>query len=277
MADVETPRAVRGDGADIDPRSGVIPIAKELCPGRLAIIGTGFYLTRYGLFGTAAHVLECLLDSNGEYTVPAYVIHSADEDTVHLRRILQITRQEQSDIAVGHAQNFSDRFPDDPLLNLRPRLMPITPPEGARLITYAYPENETLDFTAADATPIVESDYYEGVLLAVRSATENPLLPQVHFETSIEIRSGASGGPVFYEGNIVGVNCRGWDFRGSEFEGDELSSVIPISEALTLDVPVMELGERSWEYQQIPPARLGHPLTIAELGSFGHIEIVGLS
>lgn len=274
MASIESRRAVRGDGKDIDPRSGVVPIAKELSPGRLAIVGTGFYLTRYGLFGTAAHVLECLLDSNGEYRVPAYVIHNADENTVHLRRILQITKQERSDIAIGHAQNFSDRFPDDPLLNLRPHLMPITPPKGARLITYAYPENKILDFTAPDATPIVASDFYEGSLLAVRSATENPLLPQAHFETSIEIRSGASGGPVFYDGKIVGVNCRGWDFRGSEFEGDELSSVIPISEAFTLDVPIMELGERSWEYQQIPLDRLGQPLSIAELGTFGHIEVI---
>ena len=148
------------------------------------------------------------------------------------------------------------------------------PGTGAQLITYAYPENEILDFATTDAAPTITSDYYEGELLCVCGPDENPLLPQRHVQTTIEIRSGASGGPVFHNGKIVGVNCRGWDFRGSEFEGDNLSSVIPITEFFKMEVPIIELGEASWEYQQIPAHRIGLPLTIAELGAYGHIEIV---
>ncbi len=49
-------RAFDGGGKNIDPGAAVIPIMKELERGRLAIIGTGFYISRYGLFLTAAHV-----------------------------------------------------------------------------------------------------------------------------------------------------------------------------------------------------------------------------
>jgi len=41
---------------------------------------------------------------------------------------------------------------------------------------------------------------------------EIPSIKFPHYETTIKIKSGASGGPVFHNGKVIGVNCRGWDF-----------------------------------------------------------------
>ena len=55
-------RARTRSGQDVHPGSGAIPILKDIEPGRLKIVGTGFFITRYGLFATARHVLQELAD-----------------------------------------------------------------------------------------------------------------------------------------------------------------------------------------------------------------------
>ena len=55
-------KSIRGDGKPVDPMTGVIPIIKEIEKGILQTIGTGFYIARYGLVMTAAHVVWALKD-----------------------------------------------------------------------------------------------------------------------------------------------------------------------------------------------------------------------
>jgi hypothetical protein len=52
------------------------------------------------------------------------------------------------DIAIGHAENFLDMVPANPLMNMRTKLTTDIPPEGSPLATYAYPENDPVDFNA---------------------------------------------------------------------------------------------------------------------------------
>ena len=49
-----------GDGKEISATTGVVPILVELDKGKLQVIGTGFYITRYGLLLTARHVMTAL-------------------------------------------------------------------------------------------------------------------------------------------------------------------------------------------------------------------------
>jgi hypothetical protein len=56
------PRAIDGNENPIDPKYGVFPILKELSKGSLSVVRTGFYLTRYGMFITAKHVMDELVD-----------------------------------------------------------------------------------------------------------------------------------------------------------------------------------------------------------------------
>ena len=77
MANEQPKRKARtGDGSEVHPCSGVVPILKEIATKQLAVIGTGFFISRYGLFATAAHVVQALVDDN-ELGI-SYVLHSPE-------------------------------------------------------------------------------------------------------------------------------------------------------------------------------------------------------
>ncbi len=263
------PFARRLDGKIISPQDGVVPIMKEIEKGKLMIVGTGFYVTRYGLFITAQHVLNELVINEPKKLGVGYILHIASDKEVHLRRILGASLLQPADLALCQAENFVGKYPDNPLLNLRPHLTTEVPYIGSPLITYAYPANKILDFTQNEKAPEVCSDYFEGKFL--EHAQSGPFMPYPHFRTSIKIKGGASGGPVFSGGRVIGVNCRGWDFGKSD-KGENLSSIVPIVEILQIALPRLQLPEISWEYNQIPDIRRGDQLTFRDLIKFRHVH-----
>lgn len=264
--------SITKDGKQIEPGSGIVPIMKEIERGKLSIIGTGFYITRYGLLLSAKHVLEELVDYQGHTILPSFVCHLAGDDAIHLRRLCSITVMDQRDLAVAQADNYIERFPQSPLMNLHGRLSLEIPQVGADLFTFAYPENEILDFAQPESIPSIKADFYEGRFLKYVTDSEHTYIPYPHYETSIQIRNGASGGPVFANGRIIGVNCRGWDFGLAEDDPENLSYIIPIKELLPAEVKLVQLPEQSWEYKQIPDSQRNKALTVAELARLGHIE-----
>ena len=264
------PFARRLDGKIISPQDGVVPIMKEIERGKLQIVGTGFYVTRYGLFITAQHVLNELVINEPKKLGVGYILHIASDKEVHLRRILGASLLQPADLALCQAENFVDKYPDNPLLNLQPHLTTEVPYIGSPLITYAYPANKILDFTQNEKAPEVCSDYFEGKFL--EHAQSGPFMPYPHFRTSIKIKGGASGGPVFSGGRVIGVNCRGWDFGKSD-KGENLSSIVPVVKALQMLLPKLPLPEKSWEYSQIPDSKENEKLiTFKDLARFGHVE-----
>jgi S1-C subfamily serine protease len=60
---------------------------KEVGAKQLRIIGTGFWITRYGLLATAKHVVEDLADEARTSLGTAFVCHLAEGDAVHLRQL----------------------------------------------------------------------------------------------------------------------------------------------------------------------------------------------
>ena len=72
-------------------------------------------------------------------------------------------------------------------------------------------------------------------------------------------------------GRIIAVNCRGWDFRGGEHEGNHLSYLVPLGYLLDLEVDTFMVPPGSWEAAQIPEGRIGQSLTIRDLATHGHI------
>jgi hypothetical protein len=247
---------------------------KELEPGVLQIVGTACWITRYGLFLTAQHVLATLADEAGASLGVGFVAQLAPERNIYLRRIRRASLLQSADLAVGQADNYLAERPDDPLPNMRARLTTTIPPIRSDVTTYAYPENAELDFRDKDAMPVVVSDYSAGFFLRHVAISENPWIPYPYFETSIEVKSGASGGPVFdYRGRVIGVNCRGWDFKGAEHEGDHLSSIVPIGHLWSLEVPLLQLPPQSWEHDQVPQGRRGAALSMQELADYGHLLV----
>lgn len=125
-------------------------------------------------------------------------------------------------------------------------ILPAIPERNALIGTYAYPGNARLDFRDKEKPVLLFADVFEGRMLEVLGPHER-FLRYEHFETSIDARAGASGGPVFHpSGHACAVNCRGWDL-GSEPECGPLSSVVPIEPVLGLRVPMphMPVGSLS--------------------------------
>lgn len=262
----------KGSGERIDPGDGIVPILKEHYRGKLSVIGTGFYITRYGLLMTAHHVLEDLLNDKGQIANQGFVVHLAGETGIHMRRLLVLHCCKMSDLAVAQADNYRERVPQNPLMNLRAKLTTELPTIGEQLVTYAYPENEVIDFRNEKQIPTIRGDYYAGEFSRYVDPPENPLMPCPYLETTIEIKSGASGGPVFdTKGRVVGVNCRGWDFGGAEHDGNNLSYIIPIRHALPITVSHLQLPDPSWEHRQMPTDSKNGALSFAQLAKIGHI------
>ncbi len=262
-----------GDGRPIQPGDGSVPVLRELERGRLKVVGTGFWITRYGLFVSAKHVLEELTGGTPPKLGRGYILHLAGEAEVHLRRIRAVSLSTTADLAVGQADNFVDKFPNNALMNLRGKLSCEVPPLGSLLRTYAYPENAILDFNDPNGSREIRGDFFDGEMLKFVTDGTHWVIAHPHFETSIDVRGGASGGPVFdVNGAVVGVNCRGWDFRGGEHESDPLSYILPIGELLPLTIDLKQLPPNSWEASQLATKGSTPTVTIYELGRLGHIE-----
>jgi len=266
------PAALRGDGQPIEPGDGVVPILQEVGFKRLKVVGTGFYITRYGLVATAKHVIEELRAADELKLLPGFVLHLGPDNTIFLRPIRRAHLLMAADVCVVQADNFLERHPIAALMNLRPRLSARLPAAGEPLVTYAYPENAILDFNLDGQIPEIHGDYFQGGFLRFVRQPEHPFLRFPYFESTVELRSGASGGPVFdAAGRIVAINCRGWDFRGSEHEDDHLSYLVPIGHLLDLEVDPFMVPPGSWEAAQIPSERAGQSLRIRDLARYGHV------
>jgi hypothetical protein len=262
--------AQRGDGEVIHPGEGSIPILRELEPGCLKIVGTGFYISRYGLVVTAKHVVEALQETSSTLG-PAVVAHLVGKDGLHWRDVKRAHLLKGADVAVLQVDNFMQEYPGNPLENLRCTLSLRMPQPGDSLITYAYPENGVLDVRSG-GVPTITGDYFPGRFQRLTPPTDYPGLPFLSFESTIDLKGGASGGPVFdSDGRVVAINCRGFDFRGGEFEGQPLSWLVPIPYLLELKVDTFMVPAISWEHAQMPSHRVGKPATITQLVQYGHV------
>lgn len=142
------PRAIDGNGEVLDPMAGTVPMIKKLEKEKLQTIGTGFYITGYGLVLTANHVMWDLASKDKKTLIPYFVCHPLGDHKINLRKILSATLLEPADLAIGQADNYCKESPDNSLINRRAILSSLVPPEGSKLITYAYPENEMMDFSS---------------------------------------------------------------------------------------------------------------------------------
>lgn len=281
-------RTRRGDGEKLHPGEGVIPILKEVGKHQLKVVGTGFFVTRYGTFATARHVLDDLADYRAKTLHQSFILQVGPSGDCIIRRIVSISVSNSADVGVGQADNGVGGIEGLGPTNLRGPISLTRPSVGEALVSYAYPENAILDFRnqaanpcrgelPLDELPTLAGRYVNGKFLSQIDASSRPYIPYTHYETSLEIRSGASGCPVFNaSGRIVAIACRGWDFRGGDGEGDELSSVVPVTQLLPIELECLRIPPDSWEFSQVPLSRRSGILTFAELVTYGHVDVGAL-
>jgi hypothetical protein len=262
----------QGDGKPLEEIDGVVPIILEKDKGILQTIGTGCYITRYGLVLTAGHVIDGLKENKTILKTSFVCQLDPNNNTgIFLRKILSACYLEEFDIGVLQVDNFCDKFPENPLINHRVVLSGEVPPEGAILVTYAYPENSEMNFKANDGLCVIKGDYYKGKFLRL-VAEPRPYIPYPHYETTIKIKSGASGGPVFYNGKVIGINCRSWDFGEDISDDDNLSSIVPVEYVLLLRVKLLQLPQISFEYKKLQDLSFPLELTLNDLVTAMHID-----
>ena len=267
-------QARRGDGGVVSATLGVFPILREIERGKLQVIGTGFYVTRYGLFLTARHVFDHIIESDRRLNQSLRILHDTGE-TLHIRSVTRFAYSHHADIALAEADNFISKLPDRPLGNLRPTLTLRPPKPGSTLAGFAYPRNALLDFTGDKRIAVeIFADRFEGQFEGIRDPGKyDPHLIEA-YQATVPLEGGASGAPAFdAEGRVVGVAQSSLDFGTGEHKGAVTSFFTPIRHALDLGLDNLLLSDTIWEYQQIPESRKHDSLTLRDLIAFGHVLI----
>ena len=210
----------------------VFPILKQKSKNRWVFKGTGFFITTNGLFVTAKHVLEDVLDKNREPQYPIAVFQILSNKNVIIRPIIQFSTHGQADVGIGLAQQILNNDPNIPILNKIGILTTEFPLIGDRVVTLAYPRSKVITHEDGQSF-IFMPNFYDGIVHEYCKKGRDKAIPTPCFRTSINIHFGASGGPVFGpDGKIFGINTSGFNVE----KGDSISYVTRINEILLLPI-----------------------------------------
>lgn len=211
-------------GKDINDEQAIIPLITFNKNRRtFRCIGTAFFVNSSGVFITAKHVLYESNDKIFEMIMGVQVLSTGENVS---RKISHLCIHDTADIAIG---KFEDKAYDGNAIEIEYELAPpfilsFQPLEiNDEIMSFGYPRvsKETIDTkTTFNITGIWTSGVVKeycpkgGFLLRSRC-----------YQTSMHIEYGASGGPVFKNGQVVGINSTGWHLE----EGQEaISYITPI-------------------------------------------------
>lgn len=246
-------RTVNARGDPVHATDVVFPIFKWSQETGHIPLGTGFFISRNGIFLTARHVLRDRLEELP--TQPIIAVHMVG-DTYHFRRVVRFAFSDRADIAVGVLAEMSHRQTGNTLTNPVLRLGMNLPPVGADIFTYAYPLTTRIDGPPERLD--LHPGYYQGTIQRhYLEGRDRAMLPGPCSETTLHIHGGASGGPVFNrDGNVVAVNSTG-------YENDNVGFITPVSCALHLRIS----GLRR-------PNEIEAEFSVQELADLGYINLI---
>lgn len=221
--------AKNSDGAIVDPSEGVFPLVSQRPDGLFVTIGTGFFVSSNGIFITAGHVVDEVLNEQRTAMAPFGIFQFLPNDTYILRPVLGVNRHFVADVAVGIAAPMHHTKTKKPLSNKCIKLSSTPPPIGNIVFTYAYPK--TIIESENPQTIRFDPGYFDGLLVESHpNGRDKVLLPGACFRTSMVIHGGASGGPVFdMNGRAFAVNSTGID-------DSNISYVSCLSSTLDLEI-----------------------------------------
>lgn len=242
-------------GLVIEGTETVFPILAIESDLKRRLIGTAFFILIPGIFVTAKHVLfdskKKLRLNEGLTTIQFLPTGQAFE-----RPIKYIWPHPTADVALGQLAEDTKSQIDykNKILGITKRI----PKDSEQICTLAYPETDvgqyelSRDFVKQNGQKIVEpikiqkiefkATFYLGEILGYFPDGLS-LLKESCYATSIKIKSGASGGPVFTlsdkgaPGAVFAVNSTGW-------EGEAYSSVSSIQNILAMELPSVTLNEK---------------------------------
>lgn len=173
-------------------------------------LGTGFFISKYGLFVTAKHVVEEDQHYANGKGMEAWIIIDGQNFTCP---IIDLDFHPTADIAIGCIAQPRDAQ-GNRVKGFAISLQKICAEKlnvGDKLFSYGYPRTKLAKDDETDTVTIdMKPYYYKGELLEYHpngvSIARWPV-----YRHSVPIASGMSGGPLFHNGTslVIGVNCTG--------------------------------------------------------------------
>jgi hypothetical protein len=238
-------------GTPIEPHTSIFPILKTTGLDEARFIGTGFFITMLGHFVTARHVIHDVIDERtGMPTASLHALHFVESSQMLVRNITRVCLHPTSDLAVGKMDYHMITETGAMLTNRVPRFTTEIPRVGSTVGTFAYPESDRL-FRRGGGDRFVAGFYKGEMVDHSDKARDRNLVAWPHFTTSISLKGGSSGGPVFDEsGRVFGINCVG-GLPG-------ISYMARVRELLSLSVPEWPGAPDLQDFSVQDLAKAGH-------------------
>jgi V8-like Glu-specific endopeptidase len=217
-------------GETINNQTAIVPlISQDPGTGKIFFIGTAFYISGNGLMVTAKH---CLYDKDEKIFDNLGVYHFFPDNNYILRPITQVVISNDYDIAYLLPKQILHK--GKPFTGTSLILTESKPEFDDQLGIYGYPLSR-IDYNTGNVGKMdFVSQFYLGRCREYH-ANGFSLLKNPCYQTSIQIMSGASGGPVFDKnGHVFAVCSTGYDLAE---EGEDISFVTPISPSFNITIP----------------------------------------
>lgn len=216
------------DGDTTTFSEAVFPICHRCSDDRREGVATGFFVSRFGLFLTAAHVFQ---DFDLEHDM-LFATHFIEVDHTHCqRRILRAYCHDSTDIAIGVAEPIYHRETHDPFLAGALALTEEIPRDEGEIFSFGYPSTTVIDHS--EVTPALLEPFWTrgAVEQAFPMGRDRVMQPGHCIQTTLESYGGASGAPVMdSHGRTFGVISTGGLSERTTF-------VAPICDALDIKMP----------------------------------------
>jgi len=219
----------------------IFPILKK-ADGKFEMVGTGFFICNVGVFVTAKHVLEDVLDENGVPQYPIGAVQFMPNDKYILRHVIRCCSNTKSDISVGILAPTHHNKTKESFINHVLTLTFKEPNIGENIATWAYPNTE-IEKKGAKQILKFAPNFYEGKIEEILlDGRDKIMCPYPCYRSSINMLGGASGGPVVNEkGHVFAINCTGFD--GVE----DISYLARINEILPLSVDNVNIDRKQYK------------------------------
>ena len=194
-------------------------------------IGTAFFVNTLGWFITAKHVLY---NNQGELLETTYGIQTLSNGKQVARPVKQLSIHPFADIALG---TLSDDAYDG---HARPAMHELAPTFELSLAMLSI-DDEISSFNFPNSQKIYEQQLvhfkFNGLWTTGKIESYlpdgSPIVKNACYQTSMQINTGASGGPVFKGDQVVAVNSSGFELSVGE---SPLSFITPIDFVLDLNL-----------------------------------------
>lgn len=233
---------VSGAGEKVQGWEPIFPICSFDHRGEIECFGTGFFISVYGIFVTAAHIIQEILDEDyqqltlddGEPVAGLFILQFIPPNTMIRRKITMGTCHKKEDVAVGVVEQIQDKRTDQLLRNKIITLTTRMPNIGDEIWTWAYP-NSIHEFDGKQGSIYIEPKLYAGVI--EENFSEGKGWGGRCYQTNLGIEGSASGGPVF------GSDGRAFALNSGAMAGTDLAYVSHLQSIGGLPLPNVQTND----------------------------------